>query len=251
MSIGSIGGFSSAFNGRSTRNNIALVEPDQIAQQLKTTKAPRQSAVAAQSAGGPQPNFPGGSPPKEVSKDDLTRLRDNIAKTDGAGAEKIDQLINNFDKYDTKGSGKISIDTVKSYADQNGIALPKPPQGAPGAGQNFPPGGFSADSKASSPQALKGALAGFLSRYSFGNSASSVDSTAQTNADVSAAPKSDTLRASVAKGTSTPIAQRSTAQLEKDAANGDAQAKQELERRKHSDYTNESSSTADSIDVIA
>lgn len=54
------------------------------------------------------------STPQEFSKDDLKRLREFMSKI-GEGVDSLDGVIQNFDKIDTKGKGKITAEQVKEF----------------------------------------------------------------------------------------------------------------------------------------
>ncbi len=54
------------------------------------------------------------SSPQEFSKDELKRLREFMSKI-GDGVDSIDGVIQNFDKIDTKGTGKITAEQVKEF----------------------------------------------------------------------------------------------------------------------------------------
>jgi len=54
------------------------------------------------------------SAPQEFSKDELKRLREFMSKI-GDGVDSIDGVIQNFDKIDTKGTGKITAEQVKEF----------------------------------------------------------------------------------------------------------------------------------------
>lgn len=54
------------------------------------------------------------STPQEFSKDDLKRLREFMSKI-GDGVDSLDGAIQNFDKIDTKGTGKITAEQVKEF----------------------------------------------------------------------------------------------------------------------------------------
>jgi Ca2+-binding EF-hand superfamily protein len=69
-----------------------------------------------------------GSGPPAMTIDQLKAFQSKIASADSAGADGLNKIISNFSSVDTNGDGKASFDEVKSYADANGIQLPKPPQ---------------------------------------------------------------------------------------------------------------------------
>ena len=237
MSIGSISGFGSRLGQQqSFRSSAKVDDTNDLKKQLSgnVQSNQSQSAPPLQPPGG----FPGGEPPKELSKDDLTRIKDGISKAGGQGADKIDDLIKNFDKYDTGGTGKISIDQFKSYANQNGIDLPKPPQG----GRPSPQGGEDplqslrpAGDQGNVRQAVtKAAVAGLVSKYasSVSNSNTTVEQTATSDTSgTQASSTSQSSSSSSSQSSGKSESEKSTAQLKTDAANGDADAQKELDRR--------------------
>ena len=84
-------------------------------------------SVSSTSSGGPNWNFNavgGQRPPKEMSKDQLTQL-DQQLKSEGKDTSHLDKIIDNFDKLDTNGDGKLSMSELKANAGQYGIQLPK------------------------------------------------------------------------------------------------------------------------------
>ncbi len=54
------------------------------------------------------------SPPQEYSKDELKRLREFMSKI-GEGVASIDGVIRDFDRIDTKRTGKITAEQVKEF----------------------------------------------------------------------------------------------------------------------------------------
>lgn len=52
--------------------------------------------------------------PQEFSKDELKRLREFMSKI-GEGVDSIDGVIQNFDKIDTKHTGKITAEQVQEF----------------------------------------------------------------------------------------------------------------------------------------
>lgn len=52
--------------------------------------------------------------PQEFSKDELKRMREFMTKI-GEGVDSIDGVITNFDRIDTKGTGKITAEQVKDF----------------------------------------------------------------------------------------------------------------------------------------
>jgi hypothetical protein len=69
-----------------------------------------------------------GTPPA-LSKDDLTKMRDDIAADDSEAADGLTQVINNFDDADTNQDGEISFDEMQTYTKANNIEMPKPDGG--------------------------------------------------------------------------------------------------------------------------
>jgi hypothetical protein len=54
------------------------------------------------------------STPQEFSKDELKRLRDFMSEI-GGGVDSIDGVIKNFDKIDTRNTGKITAEQVQEF----------------------------------------------------------------------------------------------------------------------------------------
>ena len=121
MNIGSVTSSSFSFSRQNLKNNGSSSSTASTKSTSNTTKQ------APGPAGGLPPGGLHGAPPKELSKSDLEQIKSKISRTDSEGASKIDNLIQNFDQYDN-GTGKISIDQFKSYAQQNAISLPEPKQ---------------------------------------------------------------------------------------------------------------------------
>jgi Ca2+-binding EF-hand superfamily protein len=84
----------------------------------------------------------GGTPPV-MSKDDLTKMRDEMSANGDSAADGITQLIDNFDSADTDQDGMVSFDEAQAYAEANNITSmlqgPPPPQGAAGMNGGPPP----------------------------------------------------------------------------------------------------------------
>ncbi len=62
--------------------------------------------------------------PPQLTKDQLTQL-DSQLKSEGKDTSNLDKIISNFDKLDTSKDGKISMDELKTGAQQFGIQMPK------------------------------------------------------------------------------------------------------------------------------
>ena len=66
---------------------------------------------------------PGDGPgPKDLSKAELTAMRDRIQQK----ADGLTKIIAGYTAADSNGDGVLSRDEIKAYADANGISLPKP-----------------------------------------------------------------------------------------------------------------------------
>lgn len=191
-------------------------------------------------AGGPPPGgFPGGQPPSELSTSDLSKIKDAISKSGGQGADKIDDLIKNFSQYDKNGTGKISIQDFKSYAQQNGVELPKPPVTRSDYNQALPSSGSVTQEESSSAKSNRSAVSGLLDKYAasasdaqsstHGASTSAVTSTqsASTSGQTGSAKGSQS-----SQGSSDDLTQKSDADLEKLAKAGNTKAQEELNKRK-------------------
>ena len=264
MTIGSIGGSGFGFGQQSFRVSIKNDDDTENLKKQFSVNKNQKSVGTAPSVGSSQQGFPpggpdavgvggqfpGGKPPTELSKDDLNRIKDGISKSGGQGADKIDELINNFDKYDTEGTGKISVDQFKQYATQNGIELPKPPQGGNSRGdfhQQLPQG---SSPQGSETQAVaKNAVAGLLSKYaasaataSSSTAGSTTSSTSTESTSSSPSTQSNSSTSSSTKKTS----EMSTAELEKAAAKGDVDAQNELKKRKAEAAEKSSKDSSDS-----
>lgn len=59
---------------------------------------------------------------QEFSKDELTRMRDFMAGV-GKDAESMDGILKNFDRIDTKGTGKITAEQVKEFENTTADAV--------------------------------------------------------------------------------------------------------------------------------
>lgn len=59
---------------------------------------------------------------QEFSKDELTRLRDFMASV-GKDVESMDGILRNFDRIDTKGTGKITAEQVKEFESSTADAV--------------------------------------------------------------------------------------------------------------------------------
>ena len=80
---------------------------------------------SVQLTGGVNSNYGFGrpEPPKDLNKDDLTKLQQKL-KSEGKDTSNLDKIISNFDKLDTDKDGKVSIDELKKGAEQYNIKLP-------------------------------------------------------------------------------------------------------------------------------
>lgn len=218
MSISRVGSNSASF----VRQNFTITNSSSSASTNSTT-----GPVRAQ----PPQGFRAG-PPKELTREDLAQIKNKISESGGEGADKIDNLIQNFDQYD-KGTGKISLDQFKSYAEQNGISLPRPKQQP--AYQGPPTQGVSAEADAGG-SAVKGSVSVSLRKYS-------------SNAKPASASSGST------SSSSTDYSSMSTSDLEKLAAKGDTKAKAELEKREKREASSSTdqntSAIPTSIDVEA
>lgn len=112
--------------------------------------------------------------PKDMTKDDLTAMRDKIASTDTTAASNLDKLIQNFDSTDTDGDGKISKDEFKAFAEANGISMPHPPHhskgtssmGAETANSESDEDDSESKNKTDSTSSLSALIQSILQRYS-------------------------------------------------------------------------------------
>jgi len=62
--------------------------------------------------------------PPELTKDQLNQM-DQKLKSEGKDTSNLDKMISNFDKLDTDGNGKVSMNELKTNASQYGINLPQ------------------------------------------------------------------------------------------------------------------------------
>jgi Ca2+-binding EF-hand superfamily protein len=62
--------------------------------------------------------------PPDMSKDQLVEMQQKL-KSAGQDTSNLDKIIANFDQLDTDKSGKISLNELKTGAQQIGIQLPK------------------------------------------------------------------------------------------------------------------------------
>lgn len=67
-----------------------------------------------------------GQPP-DLSKDEMTAMRDKIASETGEVPTAIDQVLEHFDEVDTDQDGAVSREEFSTYADANGLEMPTPP----------------------------------------------------------------------------------------------------------------------------
>ena len=117
--------------------------------------------------------------PPELTKDQLTQLETKL-KSEGKDTSNLDKIISNFDKLDTNGDSKISVDELKSGASQYGINLPK--HGHRGHPPGPPPDQDGDGGKVGSNQ--WGPPPGLLSNgTSASNSASGTSDTSSTDAN--------------------------------------------------------------------
>jgi Ca2+-binding EF-hand superfamily protein len=86
-----------------------------------------------------------GTPPA-LSKDELIKMRDNVAAEDSTAAEGFSQVIERFDEADTDKDGTISMDEMQTFTKANNIDMPKPNGGPEGAKHMPPPPSDSTDS---------------------------------------------------------------------------------------------------------
>ena len=126
MNIGSIGSSSFSFSSRTLSITNGTLSTSTLKKNLKQTSssASSSSSTGATGVDSRMAGRPDMAPPKELTKDDLGRLKDQIEKSGGQGADKIDDLIKNFNTYDTDGSGEVSMEQFRTYAEQNGITKP-------------------------------------------------------------------------------------------------------------------------------
>jgi Ca2+-binding EF-hand superfamily protein len=89
----------------------------------------------AKSKGVSLPQGPGHGTPPALSKNDLTKMRDEIAQGDSTSADGLSQVLDNFDDADTDQDGALSMSEMQTYTKANNIEMPKPGKG----GQNMPP----------------------------------------------------------------------------------------------------------------
>lgn len=222
MTIGSVSGAGIGLNRPDYRANIKKGSGPASAPQFPEPNS-SQIRQFANNAGIPE----GAQPPKELSQDDLGQIKEIINRVGGTGADKIDDLIKNFDQYDKNGTGKISIEQFKDYADKNGVQLPRPPS-LEGQKGNFAKQDVGLIPSSGSPAAKQSAVAGFVSKYASSVSSRDVATTSATPV-ASNAPSTSKADSSTS---SSSVAQKSDAELQRDAAAGDVNAQKELDRRK-------------------
>ncbi len=72
---------------------------------------------------------------KELTKEQLIKMRDHITAKEGQAPAGLDSIIENFTAADANHDGVLSREESKAYADANGIKLPYPHRR--GHGPNF------------------------------------------------------------------------------------------------------------------
>jgi Ca2+-binding EF-hand superfamily protein len=83
-----------------------------VAEQLDSQMMDKR--LGRSSGGGmPPPPPPGGGP--SLSKDELTSMASEIGSSDSAAASSLNDLVNNFDKADSDGDGKVSFKESQAY----------------------------------------------------------------------------------------------------------------------------------------
>lgn len=76
----------------------------------------------------PPPPHDGHRPPEDMTKDQLIEMSSRIAEIEGEAPAGLEQLIANFDQADTDQNGLLSMNEARTYAEANGIELPRPPR---------------------------------------------------------------------------------------------------------------------------
>lgn len=82
----------------------------------------------------PPPQQDGNQQDAGFTQDQLSQLASQ--STDASASNLFSQLATNFDTADTNGDGVITHDEAMSYAQDNGIDMPAPPQGGAGKTDN-------------------------------------------------------------------------------------------------------------------
>jgi hypothetical protein len=68
--------------------------------------------------GGGMSGMPPGGDSGGLTKDQLTSLSNDIGSSDSTASSSIKSLINNFDKADTNGDGKVSMKEAMAYKEK-------------------------------------------------------------------------------------------------------------------------------------
>jgi hypothetical protein len=156
MNVSSVGSsslsYSSAVNSRNFRTSTETISRDDISQLISQSSSGDdassflQSLAAdyesvdtngdgisadelqtyAKSKGLSLPQGPGRGAPPALSKDELTKMRDEMAEQDSTSADGLSQVIANFDDADTDQDGAISMEEMQTYTKANNIEMPKP-----------------------------------------------------------------------------------------------------------------------------
>lgn len=157
-------------------------------------------------------NQPTGRPsmPTSIAKDDLTTMRDHLQQG-GQDTGSIDKLIATFDKA-AGTAGKMTMAQFRSFASDNGVALPEPSKGPAGGARRGgpPPSGAMPPAGAPGPGGKSGA-----------GSSSTQDVTTASDAD-----------------------------LEKAANQGDQKALAELKRREAVKARSQEQAVLDTLDAV-